>query len=263
MRKNNRSNYKKKTYTRKRNSRGMLKTNFAIARFKAPKTTGQAIKTLDCQYIGPYAFAVPFVQDQLQPSQIPITTTPVIQQITTVQQGPGISQRIGNKICLKSLRVRFDLGYVPANNVEITQSARFIVVYDRNPNGAYPTVNQILAANRQDGTTNNGTMWSSINCNLLDRFVILLDEFKILPPVDSVTAINGTWQTGPTNQEAFKIDKYIKLKGLETVFSNTANPQVIANTQVGALYIVAWGNVAQAVGTYTWVGETRLRFYDY
>lgn len=258
MRKNTRTNYKKR-FTKKRNSRGILKSNFAISRFRAPKNYGQTIKTLDCQYVG--AWANPFVLDQLQPGQITIGNVGVIQNIATVQQGPNISQRIGNKISLKSLRVRFDIA-PNGNDVPIESSARLMVIYDRNPNGAYPVISNMLAANRQDGSTNAGTMWSSINTNLLDRFVVLMDEFLILPAFNGTTGIDGTQVVGPTTQDGFRVDKYIKLKGLETVFNNTASPLTIANVQIGALYLVSWGNVAPAASAWSWVGETRLRFQD-
>lgn len=257
MRKNNRKNYKK--YTKKRTSRGTLKPNFAISRFRAPKNNGNTIKTLDCQYITPYV--LPYVVDALQPQQIPINQGGIIQNIATIQQGPNIAQRIGNKVGLKSLRVRFDIA-TTGNSIDNTSSARFMIVYDRNPNGAYPVLNNILAASRQDGTQGNGTMWSSINTNLLDRFVVLMDEFLILPPIDIVQGSNGLYLVGPTTQDTFKIDRYIKLKGLETVFNNTATPLGIANVQIGALYLISWGNVVPAAAPWCWVGETRLRFTD-
>jgi hypothetical protein len=257
MRRNNRSNYKKNTF-KKRTRRGIIKPNFAIARFKAPKNYGQTIKTLDTQFISVYAN--PFVVDQLQPGQLNIDTLGTIQNLATIQQGPNIAQRIGNKIGLKSLRLRFDIGPI-GRNVPQESSARMMVVYDRNPNGSYPLISQMLAASRQDGTTNAGTMWSSVNCNLLDRFVVLMDEFLILPAFHGA-GINSTQVIGPTTQDGFRIDKYIKLKGLETVFNNTSNPLTIANVQIGALYLVSWGNVAAAASAWSWVGETRLRFQD-
>lgn len=249
---------RKNTFTqKKRNSRGFVKPSFVISRFRAPKNYGQPIKTLDCNYTGN---PNPYIADVVDPQQIPISTSGIIQNIATIQQGAGISQRIGNKISLKSLRIRFDIAPT-LQSVEVNSSARLMVIYDRNPNGAYPLITNMLANNKQDGTTGNGIMWSSVNCNLMDRFVVLMDEFVVLPPITN-GGVNGNFLTGPTSEKSFKIDRYIKLKGLETVFSGTASPLTIANVQVGALYLVSWGNVALATAPYTWVGTTRLRFRD-
>jgi hypothetical protein len=251
------TNYKKRPYKKRSSRTGYRKPSFAIQRFQAPKKFGQTIKTCDTQFVG--VWANPFIYDQLQPPQINIDTTGVIQCINLIQQGASVSQRIANKIGLKSLRLRFDLAPT-GHSVPINSSARFMVVYDRNPNAGYPAINTMIQATRQDGTFSGGTMWDSINPNLIDRFVVLMDEFKVVPAIDN--GINGTQLIGPTSLECFKIDKYIKLKGLETVFQANSNPAVIGNVQIGALYLVSWGNTAGAAAPYSWVGGTRLRFHD-
>nr|WAE43236.1 MAG: capsid protein [Cressdnaviricota sp.] len=225
----------------------------------AAKNNKQSVKTVDQTY--QVALAVPYVPDLMAPTVINIDTTGAIQNLCTVQMGTGEYNRIGNKIALKSLRLRFNL--TPNNNNVITFSnARLMVIYDRQPNAAYPNLTSMLNTARQDGTSVNGTMWSNINVNLFERFIVLMDDYIPVPPNAIVGLVAGSDVVGPTELKSFQVDKYIKLKNLETVFQSTASPITIANIQTGALYLVSIGDLGGGAAPWSWKGETRLRYKD-
>lgn len=231
---------------------------------QAWKRHAEEVKTLDIQFNGAYADA--YTADA-QPAQTLNCNsgTACVQSLNLIQQGAGIAQRIGNKVSLKSLRVRLTMSNVKAVTQLGTTQFRFIVIYDRNPNGSYLAANAILGESLQSNTTGTGTSSSNLNPAFFDRIVVLMDKQIILPPFDS-GAITGTSTTGPsgegTNSGSFQIDEFIKLKGLECVYNGTANPMTIAYQSVGSLQIVCFGNAAAASQPWGMVGSMRLRFHD-
>lgn len=236
----------------------MNRTLPMVRQYASHLKKGPPTKTVDITFQA--AIARPYVVDLNVPTVINIDTTGLIQNLCVIQQGNGEWNRLGNKISLKSLRIRLELfgGY----NVYISASqARFLIIYDRQPNGAYPTLTNMLSTIRQDGTPVNGTLFSNININLFERFIVLMDEFVTLPPFQS-GALLDTSEMTVTAQSSFTIDRYLKLKNLETVFSTTTAPLPISNVQTGALYVVSYGDVAQGSEPWSWKGEMRLRFKD-
>jgi hypothetical protein len=225
------------------------------------------IKTLDTLFTG--AYAAVYTPDTV-PCQVLNTNTGTacVQALNLIQQGAGISQRIGHKVSLKSLRLR--LSMEPLNNVDNgwALKTRILVMYDRNPDGTYPAMNVILANITQANQTQAGTYLDNLNPNFFDRFVVLMDKFITLPVYDSAGVISNSNQVGPTNQEAFILDEYIKLKDLETIYGNTANnlqtanPMTIAYIQTGALLIMSMGGIAAINSPYCFTGTARLRYRD-
>jgi len=231
----------------------------AITKYSTHKAINPKLKTLDIEFSG--AYANPYVVDQLANQPINVNNLPIIQNIATVQQGAAESQRIGNKIALKSLRVR--LQAVPTSKVNGSEThARFMVVYDRQTNGTYPAANNLLSSLDQAGTTIAGKYLDSINPNYLERYVVLADEYMTFQPVDSVGANN--LEVGPTGDKAFYIDRYIKLRNLETQFNGSASPLTIGYVTTGALYLLMWGDAATPGTDDPWmfIGNMRLRFHD-
>lgn len=74
-----------------------------------------------------------------------------------------MSQRVGNKINMKSVSVRLTIGY--KNTAAVTYkdraTVRVMLVYDKQPNSAYPAYSDIL----QD-TSTNATNTNSFNSNI-------------------------------------------------------------------------------------------------
>lgn len=230
----------------------------AIGRFAShsKRAMTDEINTLDWQFTGAYAAA--YTADT-QPAQVLNidTGTATLQALNLAQQGTGISQRLNNKIAMKSLRLRLSLK-TSGNNQPAKAVGRLMVLYDRNVNGTYPAVNNILSESLQNNTIAAGIYSSNLNPNFFDRFAVLMDKFITIPPQEGVIA--NTQDTGPTVMEAFQVDEFIKLKNLESQFSATSSPMTIANIQTGALYILSYGDTAAANVGWCWQGSARLRF---
>lgn len=211
------------------------------------------LKTVDFQFSA--AYAVPYVGDS-QPFPLLNCTnaTGNIQCLNLVQQGTGVSQRIGNKICMRSLRIR--LRFVPAGIDDSISPyyVRLMLVYDRNPNALYAPTNTILANALQSNTLGNGTLDSSLNPTYYDRFVVLRDWYQTTPALDKEASnVAQNWI----------IDDFVNLKNLETTYSGTANPMTISQVSVGALHIFAISNMVAAVSdAVALAGNVRLRFHD-
>lgn len=214
------------------------------------------LKTVDYVFSGNYV--APYVTDQLNFPPMPITTaTGNIQCVNLVQQGTSIAQRIGNKICMRSLRIRLKITDTGNAAASPPYQIRMMLCYDRNPPGTYPATNTILSTVRQDSTVQNGTVDASLNPAFYDRFVVLRDWYQTLP------ADVGTGSELPNDQATWNFDDFVSLKNLETTFSGNASPMTISNVSVGALYLFVLGTALAGVSDgYCLTGTLRLRFRD-
>jgi len=255
------SSFPQKTYRKK--FKKSPYSNSAIVRFASHNAALRRgvpteLKTLDIQFTG--AYNATYTPDT-QPAQVLNidTGTATLQAINLSQQGTGISQRLGNKIALKSLRIRLRLMPVAAQYSGVQTFARVMILYDRNANGGYQATNAILGESLQSNSIGAGTFTSNLNPNLFERYTVLMDKFITIQPTTS-----GALSTleGPTQEANFTINEYIKLKNLETQFNGTANPMTIAQIQTGSLLILSYGSSAAANAPEVWSGTIRLRFRD-
>lgn len=214
------------------------------------------VKTVDMTFNA--AVVRPYVPDLLAPTGIVMNTTGTIQNLAAIQQGTAESQRVGNKVALKSLRLRLRLRNSGFLTDQIS-AGRVMVIYDRQPNGVYPAISTILSTVNQAGTIIAGTLDSSINVNLLERFIVVMDKYLALQPSNNALQ---PYNTGSTDQRNFQIDEFLKLKNLETAFSDTVSPMTIAQVPTGALYLICLGNIVSGSEPFYWQGEVRLRFRD-
>ena len=91
--------------------------------------------------------------------------------LNDVAQGTTAITRIGRKILMKSVLVQ---GLLATNT---GNSARVLIVYDRQPNGALPAATDVLTSN---------TIMAAQNLDNRDRFLILAD----IMPYDQVENIS-------------------------------------------------------------------------
>ena len=236
---------KKTIYTKKRPK--SITTKYAAKKKRE-------IKTLDI--IFPQNYVRVYVSDTL--TGITFNDSPTLQNLVRVNQGAGISNRIGNKIALKSLRIRATLDVTGNGGTPPPQNARMMIIYDRQVNGVYPAVDNILSDVNTSNTVTPGDYLSSINPNFYDRFIVLCDKIFII----GSTPIAGGTDFGPTEQKGFVIDEFIKLKGLETQFSTSTNASPISNLNTGALYLIGFGDQSNGNEPYYMNAKFRLRYYD-
>ncbi len=246
---------KKRTYTKKP-TRPMKrnKTKKSITTKYAAKKKRE-IKTVDILFVDAY------VRDYVPESftKITLNDTALLQNLVTVVQGAGIPNRIGNKIALKSLRFRASLA--PTGNgagQNIPYQTRFMIVYDRQPNGVYPLIGDILGDITVNNTIQPGDYISSINPANFDRFIVLCDKMISIGQTQT-----GTLGLGQTTESSIGIDEFVKLKGLETVFKTSTTGSPISDIATGAVYLYTQAEVMPS-GQEDWCldAKFRLRYYD-
>lgn len=245
---------KKRTYTKARTTapkRRATKSKGITSKFAAKKK--REIHTVDINF--PQNYVRVYVPDTL--TGVTFNDAPLIQNLVRVQQGAGIPNRNGNKIALKSLRLRGTVQETGQTGAP-QQQARFMIIYDRQVNGVYPAVNNVLSDVSTSNVVNAGNYLSSINPNFYDRFIVLCDKLFILGP----STTGGNEINGPTELKCFVIDEFIKLKGLEVQFGPSTLNSPIADLNTGALYLITWGDITNGTESNYMDMTCRLRFYD-
>lgn len=149
--------------------------------------------------------------------------------------GSGANNRIGRKIVMKSVLIRWSVA-LQATTVG-GGSVRMMLVYDKQANATAPAVTDVLVQN---------TFTSPNNLSNRDRFVVLWDEVT-----DSISINNNYSISG----------KFYKKLNLETMY-NAGTAGTIGDITSGSLYVLIGNNggftTAQPQITY----ETRVRYLD-
>lgn len=167
-----------------------------------------------------------------QAMNIPGSVT--FQLLNGVQAGAAFYNRVGSRIEMKSVHLR---GYIRNITTGIDDVGRIMVVYDRQPNGSFPNITDIIQSRDNAGATGNSGI-APVNLDQRDRFVILRDYQVYLP---SVTNTAGVLTNGPAHQcngNPLEFSIFIKLKGLITHYKSTTNPAVIGDINTGGLYAI-------------------------
>jgi len=190
----------------------------------------------------------------------PINTTAQISILNAVTIGSSMWNRVGRKVSMKSVYVQ---GFITAsgNNATVSdQFARIMIVYDKQPNGALPSISDVL----QDQTNGAGdqhqtTPFSGLNLNNRDRFEVIADERLYLPGYTATTGVAGN-VTATADKEHVEI--FRKLKGREIHFKADSSPGVIGDISTGSLVMITYGN--QASGSEAWAlfANVRVRYTD-
>lgn len=164
--------------------------------------------------------------------------TPVL--INGCAQGTDANQHIGRQTTMKSLYWLWE-GFLATTTIGQT-SCRLVIVYDKEAEGAAPTV----AAGMQTDIFNMDSIVAQNNLNNRDRFVILVDE-----------VVECLGASGPS---AFMRKGYRKVQ-LPCVFNAGAGATVAA-INTGSVYAIVWGGFPLAVANATYNLQTRIRFTD-
>lgn len=211
-----------------------------------------------------------------------------------VEQGVGITNRIGANIRMKSLQLKLT---IKPNNFFNDRTmvdgeyvrTRVLVVYDRQTNGSAITSRPLVLASfgSADGTVNsNDYVTDGINMYSKKRFLVLMDEMWVLPPV---VAQGGTWPIGTSAHpvpgatpyiESFNgkgqggvtyVERFINLKGLSTEYEfDRPNEKIFDMIRTGGLWLIAQSDYKAADGQslpsnggpYMVDFQARLRFYQ-
>lgn len=178
---------------------------------------------------------------------------PVFVALNAVVNGAELYQRVGRKIYMKNIHIR---GFVVNTATSTQDMGRILVVYDSQPNIAFPTIAQLLQDSNAAAATSG---LSEINLTNRARFQILRDYQVLLPSATNTAGVLTNFEMTDQIKNSFNIDMFIKLKGLESVFNGT-NGGTIADITSGSIFItcVTQNNNAEWAFEFT----SRLRFYD-
>lgn len=170
-------------------------------------------------------------------------TTGSVTALNAMAQGTSQSTRIGNKITMKSLYVRWALGQ--GTTTATPPIVRVTILYDKQPNATLATLAEIYQV------TGSSLTLSPMNMANRDRFIVLMDEtYSPAYPYND---------TAVTEFADFH-KKYLKLN-LDTIYNNT-NGGTIADINTGALLVATSANVVSGTAEPTLTFSHRLRYID-
>jgi len=171
-------------------------------------------------------------------------TSPVL--INAIAGGTTRTQRIGGSVTLTSFLLR---GVYTSVGATTAPPVRILVVYDKQPNGALPSITDILAAN----DTN-----SPLNISNSDRFHVISDEF--LQMVHSQDGTNGV--AGYPTKIYRNFFKSEREPGYQMKYLNNNNA-TIADITTGSCYLMmsSFGPGSTATST-LFTFYSRFRFTD-
>lgn len=162
--------------------------------------------------------------------------------INKIRLGTSFYERIGNKIKLKSISIKFSLRAVmngfpvpvgqPVVNFinDCTSTSRCLVVLDNTPNGTYPDLRDILSDYDSSGLISfNDDFHCGVNSGYSSRFRILRD---MLCEVSFSKFVKN-------------VKMFINMKDYETCFKGDASD--ITEISTGAVYLIIFCNDASPV----------------
>nr|WAE43087.1 MAG: capsid protein [Cressdnaviricota sp.] len=188
-----------------------------------------------------------------------VVTNANVYLLNAVQEGVSEQNRVGKRIHMKSLY--FNGFFQSLQTIDNQPSyCRVMIIYDRQPNAAaaLPLYSDFIRQTDQSGVVTSSYL-ANANIDNRDRFVILRDIRKVLPPCIGATAVS-TITTASTCD--LLINDFIKLE-LDTQYNINAVPITVSNINTGALYMVLTGDTAPGANNWALDATFRLRYTDY
>jgi len=180
------------------------------------------------------------------------------QLLNGLVQGAAQSQRIGNKIAMKSVRIR---GQILNLATTVATYARMIVYYDKQTNGAN-CANSDLLQSTTSVPGNSTSVFSELNLTNVERFTILRDYCISLPSVTYAAGVQTNLGIdpgqNPSGGSILDVDMFIKLKGLQTLYKGATS--AVGDISTGGLFLVLLNYAGAAVWTFR--HGVRLRYDD-
>lgn len=168
-------------------------------------------------------------------------------------QGTTAQTRIGRKVRVKSIQLRFLWTQLASNSTATMTNPRIMIVYDRNPAGALPAVTDIFTANN---------ILSFLNLNNSDRFLVIYDQFLMDEKVRNMPDVHAAALTATNVSAHGKMYKKFKVP-LESQYNDT-NSGTITDLEKGSFLVLACCDGAQifTTGTLTLTYNSRIRYTD-
>jgi hypothetical protein len=169
-------------------------------------------------------------------------TTGTVTLLNTVGQGASVNQRVGKKIVMKGLQCR---GYMNTGTTANVNDVALLIVYDKRPTGALPSITDILVSAHSNAMNNDANS----------------GRFRILKRVDAVLMGNAGSAASYLDSMYKANDWWLDLKNLPVVYK-AATTGAINDIEEGALYLVTVGNIAAGTAAANTSSTFRLRFKD-
>lgn len=168
-------------------------------------------------------------------------SNPGVLPINVINEGTSVSQRIGRKVCIKSVQIRGSLWM--NNGSPIAAGARLMLVWDKQANGVLATVPEIIGA--------VGDPYAFMNLDNRERFVVLMDK-------QYTFFAAGTSGVAPV---VANIKKYKNLPPTSyTIYDGTGAG--IADISTGALLMVLVSDAQNGLSVCTPDLRMRIRYTD-
>lgn len=185
-----------------------------------------------------------------------VTTAGSFRLLNGTTLGTDFTNRIGRKIIITSIQLRHMIQLENALNTNLAatatggQSCRMIVFVDNQPNGATPSVADLLV---------EALPTSMLNLNNRDRFRILIDKAWYFDPF--IISLTATQAVAPMSRTGIYYKKYKKCN-IETIY-NAGNAGTIGDINSGAIYCFWIGQYVNGVNLNVSANQCeRLRFVD-
>lgn len=190
-----------------------------------------------------------------------LSTTPTMNILNGIQNGAGFYNRIGNKVEMKSLEFRAQISLSDKNTTSGVDYIRFAIIYDAQPNGAYPTWADIFTSYTDQGLTSSDA-FSFLNINNRERFKVFADWVFRSGFDGNVGLTAEVAEQLNTCQEATNFHRFIKLKRLVANYKSSSNPAAVGDVATGSLLFVTLGSRPDLDANYNVQWSARLRYYD-
>lgn len=184
-----------------------------------------------------------------------LSQTPLTLVLNDVVPGSQPWQRVGRRINIVSIQVKAHI--LPLSGALTGANAatiRVCLVYDKQPNGAYPLLTDIFNNRMADGNT-NGASLALLNPDNTRRFRLLRDwHFNVNQLSNSGFALLDS-----TESTALELSFYKKCN-LPVQFD--ADAQAITSIEQGALYFIGYDS-SNASAKWFVSGTVRIRYTDF
>lgn len=197
-----------------------------------------------------------------------LTAAPAAILLNGLEDGSAYWNRIGRKINMTSYTI--EGSFIPNDDAVAgprpTFHIRYLVVYDRQPNGTLPNFSDILTSRTKTGTAVS-TVYAQVNEANKDRFLVLENKL-ITVPASELTATTefestswGCRNLKVLDWDPVNIKTYRKLPALPVSYS--ASTGDIGDIRTGSLFLMLCHNSGEAGECpLQFIGSTRLRFAD-
>lgn len=164
-------------------------------------------------------------------------------ELNAIMQGASFFQRIGTKIVVKSISVSFSVFGHPGTNPPT--AVRSVLLYDRQPNKAFPTFDAIFQNN--DGSVGYPTQFTcGLNMSNRSRFSMIRDQYDIIDPASGLQHLvklfcKGRWEC-----------------------EYSTNTGLIGDLNTGAIYLIVFADQVAAADNGGYISDltARLRYFD-